>query len=249
MSSFLLAVQFLTVLPLKVKQFNEKRIAWALVFFPVVGLLLGLILIGLNTLFSGLGILPAVVNIILVITLIILTGGLHMDGLSDTADAFLSGKSKEEMLEIMRDPHIGVMGVLSLISSILLKIGLLSSISAITKPAALILMCILSRWAVVIVMYLFPYARQEGKAKLFIQGLNLKILIVSLIVVLVFSFSIWGLKGWLVLLIISGCAYLINKAIAGKIGGVTGDTLGATIEIMEIVVLLTVCITQGFRYG
>ena len=172
-----------------------------------------------------------------------------MDGLSDTADAFLSGKSKEEMLEIMRDPHIGVMGVLSLISSILLKIGLLSSISAITKPAALILMCILSRWAVVMVMYLFPYARQEGKAKLFMQGLNLKIIIVSLIVVLVSSFSIWGLKGWLVLLIISGCAYLINKTIAGQIGGVTGDTLGATIEIMEVVVLLTVCITQGFRYG
>ncbi len=245
MSSFLLALQFLTVLPLKVKQFNEERMAWALVFFPVVGLFLGLILAGLNTLFSGLGILPAVINIILVITLVILTGGLHMDGLSDTADAFLSGgKGKEEMLKIMHDPHIGVMGVLSLISIILLKIGLLSSMSVIVKPAALILMCILSRWAVVMVMYLFPYARQEGKAKLFMQGLNLKVLLASLIIVLVFSFSIWGLKGWLVLLVISGCAYLINLAIAKKIGGVTGDTLGATIEIMEVVILLTVCITH-----
>jgi adenosylcobinamide-GDP ribazoletransferase len=249
MSSLLLALQFLTVLPLKVKHFNEKRIAWALVFFPVIGLFLGLMLVVLNMFLTASGILPAVVNIILVIALIIFTGGMHMDGLSDTADAFLSGKSREEMLKIMRDPHIGVMGVLSLIGSILLKIGLLSSISAITKPAALILMCMLSRWAVVMVMYLFPYARQEGKAKLFMQGLNLKILIASLIVVLVFLFSIWGLKGWLVLLIISGCAYLINLAIAKKIGGVTGDTLGATIEIMEVVILLTVCITQGFRYG
>ncbi|MFA7294717.1 MAG: adenosylcobinamide-GDP ribazoletransferase [Candidatus Omnitrophota bacterium] len=249
MSSFLLALQFLTVLPLKVKQFNEKRMAWALVFFPVVGLFLGLMLVVLNMLLSVSGILPAVVNIILVIVLIILTGGMHMDGLSDTADAFLSGKDKEGILKIMRDPHVGVMGVLSLISSILLKIGLLSSMSVIVKPAALILMCILSRWAVVMVMYLFPYARQEGKAKLFMQGLNLKILIVSLIIVLVFSFSIWGLKGWLVLLIVSGCAYLINLAIAKKIGGVTGDTLGATIEIMEVTILLTVCIAQGFRYG
>ena len=116
--------------------------------------------------------------------------------------------------------------------------------SVIVKPAALILMCILSRWAVVMVMYLFPYARQEGKAKLFMQGLNLKVLLASLIIVLVFSFSIWGLKGWLVLLVISGCAYLINLAIAKKIGGVTGDTLGATIEIMEVVILLTVCITH-----
>ncbi|MDD5518975.1 MAG: adenosylcobinamide-GDP ribazoletransferase [Candidatus Omnitrophica bacterium] len=249
MSSFLLALQFLTVLPLKVKQFNEKRMAWSLVFFPVVGLFLGLILVVLNMLLSALGILPAVVNIILVIALIILTGGMHMDGLSDTADAFLSGKGKEEMLKIMRDPHIGVMGVLSLIICILLKIGLLSSLAVIVKPAALILMCILSRWTVVMVMYLFPYARQEGKAKFFMQGLNLKILISSLVLVLVFLFSIWGLKGWLILLIVSGCAYSINVVIAKKIGGVTGDTLGATIEIMEAVILLTVCITQGFRYG
>ena len=172
-----------------------------------------------------------------------------MDGLSDTADAFLSGKGKEEMLKIMRDPHIGVMGVLSLIICILLKIGLLSSLAVIVKPAALILMCILSRWTVVMVMYLFPYARQEGKAKFFMQGLNLKILINSLVLVLVFLFSIWGLKGWLILLIVSGCAYSINVVIAKKIGGVTGDTLGATIEIMEAVILLTDCITQGFRYG
>ena len=249
MISFLLALQFLTVLPLKVKQFNEKRIAWALVYFPVVGLFLGLMLVGLNTLLFSLDILPVVVNMVLVIALVIFTGGLHLDGLSDTADAFLSGKGKEEMLEIMRDPHIGVMGVLSLISTILLKIGLLSSISVIVKPAALMLMCILSRWTVVMAMYLFPYARQEGKAKLFMQGLNLKIFIASLIVALIFSFAIWGLKGALALVIISGCAYSINKVITRKIGGVTGDTLGATIELTEIATLLTVCIVERLIYG
>ncbi len=249
MISFLLAMQFLTILPLKIKEFSEQRIAWALAYFPIAGLLLGLMLVWLNTLLFVLGIPPLVVNIILVVVLIILTGGMHLDGLSDTADAFLSGKGKEEMLEIMRDPHIGVMGVLSLISIVLLKIGLLSSVSAAAKPAALILMCILSRWSVVMAMYLFPYARQEGKAKLFIQGMNLKIFVASLIAALIFSSAAWGLKGLLALAIIAACAYLFGKIVTRKIGGITGDTLGATIELTEIVTLLTVCIAQGAFYG
>ena len=249
MTSFLLALQFLTTLPLKIRDFSGKKMAWALVYFPVVGIFLGWMLIGLNTLLSILGFHLVVINIILVIVLIIFTGGLHLDGLADTTDAFLSGQGKEKMLQIMRDSHIGVMGVLALISIILLKVGLLSSVGVVAKPAVLMLMCVLSRWSVVLVMYLFPYARQEGKARLFIQGLNLNIFIVSLIVVLIFSFAIWGLNGALALVIISGCAYVINKAITRKIGGITGDTLGATIEVMEIAVLLIVCITQGLTYG
>jgi adenosylcobinamide-GDP ribazoletransferase len=249
MSSFLLSLQFLTTLPLKITNFSEKKMAWALVYFPIVGLFLGLVLIGLNTLLSILGVSSSVSNIILVVVLIVLTGGMHLDGLADTADAFLSGKAKEEMLKIMRDSHIGVMGVLALISVILLKIGLLSSVSPALKPPALMLMCVLSRWSVVLIMYLFPYARQDGKAKLFIQGMNLKVLILSAIVVIICSYFIWFIGGLVVLLIVALCAYLIGKAANCKIGGVTGDTLGATIELMEITVLLTICIAQGLIYG
>ncbi|MEI6832071.1 MAG: adenosylcobinamide-GDP ribazoletransferase [Candidatus Omnitrophota bacterium] len=249
MISFLLAMQFLTVLPLKVKQFNEKKIAWALVYFPVVGLFLGLILLGLNILLSILGISPEVVNIILVIVLIILTGGMHLDGLADTADAFLSGKTRKEMLEIMRDSHIGVMGVLALISTILLKVGLLSSVNFAAKPAALMLMCILSRWSAVLGMYFFSYARQEGKAKLFIEGISLKIFITSAIITIICAFVVMGLEGLIVLLIISIFTYMAGKFVSKKIGGITGDTLGATIELTEVVILLTVCIAQGLIYG
>ncbi|MCX5701179.1 MAG: adenosylcobinamide-GDP ribazoletransferase [Candidatus Omnitrophica bacterium] len=242
MTSFLLAIQFLTTLPLKIKGFSEKKIAWALVYFPVVGFLLALALVVLNSSLIILGIPSLAINIILVIFLIILTGGMHLDGLSDTADALLSGKGKIEMLEIMRDPHIGVMGVLSIVSIILLKIGLLTSIGFTVKPVALFLMCILSRWSVVLVMYLFPYARQEGKAKLFIQGLNLKILAISMVTAFIFSFALWGMKGLLTLAIISGCAYLINRVISRKLGGVTGDTLGATIELTEVIILFILCL-------
>ncbi len=242
MSSFLLALQFLTIVPLKVKEVSEKNIAGAMIYFPLVGLLLGIVLSGINALLVTLNFSPLAVNIILAVALICITGGMHLDGLSDTADAFLSGKSRDEMLAIMRDPHIGVMGAISIISILLLKIGLLGAVAAPLKTTALLLACVLSRWSSVLAMFLFPYARKDGKAKAFTQGMNLKIFALSSITVLVFAFVIWQLKGLLTLLIATGCVYLGGKFASRKIGGITGDILGATIELTEIIVLFIVCI-------
>ena len=242
MSGFLLALQFLTIVPLKIKEVSEKKIAGAMIYFPFVGLLLGMALSGINTLLLILNLSPLAVNIILAVILTCLTGGMHLDGLSDTADAFLSGKTRDEMLAIMRDPHIGVMGAISIISVLLLKVGLLGAVAAPLKTTALLLACVLSRWSSVLAIFLFPYARKDGKAKAFIQGMNLKIFVLSSIMVLVFAFAIWRLKGILALLIVAGCTYLGSKFASRKIGGITGDTLGAAIELTEIVTLFMVCI-------
>ncbi|PIU41632.1 MAG: adenosylcobinamide-GDP ribazoletransferase [Candidatus Omnitrophica bacterium CG07_land_8_20_14_0_80_42_15] len=242
MNSFLLAIQFLTVAPLKIKEYSERTMAGATIYFPLVGLLLGLMLFGINALLGFFNFYPFAANVILVIALIVMTGGIHLDGLSDTADAFLSGKPKEEMLAIMRDPHIGAMGVLSIISIILLKIGLLSSVEPSSKAAALFLMGAVSRWSAVFSIFLFPYARQDGKAGTFIRGMNLKIFLISLATVIIFAFAIWRLKGLIVLLIVAGFTYLIGKFAGRKIEGITGDTLGATIELAELVTLFAVCI-------
>jgi adenosylcobinamide-GDP ribazoletransferase len=243
MTSFLLALQFLTILPLKIKDFNEKRIVVAMIFFPFVGLLLGALLALINMLLVILHLPASVISIILVVALIVITGGMHLDGLADTADAFLSGKPKEEMLKIMRDSHIGVMGVLSLISVILLKVGLFYSVGTSLKVSALILMCILSRWSALWMMFLFPYARGEGKARVFMEGMSARILILSTITAVFFAFLSWQIKGILTLLIIAGCTYLWGKIIGRKIKGITGDTLGAGIELSEIVTLFAVCIS------
>lgn len=240
MDSLLLAVQFLTAVPLKIKEFSKEKMAWAIVYFPVVGLLLGLLLSGINTLLRFLSFPIITVNIILTVALIMMTGGLHLDGLADTADAFFSGKSKEEMLAIMRDPHVGVMGVLSLITVMLLKVGLLCSLGTTLKTNALLLMCVLSRWSVVLATFFFPYARNNGKAKLFIEGMNLKIFLFSTISALLFTFAIWKIRGTVILLIIAGFTYLIDKIISRKIMGITGDTLGAAIELTEIITLFAV---------
>jgi adenosylcobinamide-GDP ribazoletransferase len=153
------------------------------------------------------------------------------------------------MLEIMRDPHIGVMGALSLISVILLKIGLLSSFGPMVKPAVLILMCILSRWSAVLQIYLFPYARKEGKAKLFIQGINFKIFTLTAIITVICVALVLSRAGLITLLITSCFAYIAARIVNNKMGGVTGDTLGAGIELTEVVTLLIVCVSQGVING
>lgn len=240
MNIFLLALQFLTTIPLKVKYVDEKKLANSLIYFPVVGLLLGLILVGLNQLLFILNFKEFISGIILVISLIIITGGIHLDGLSDTFDALLSEKDKDKMLEIMRDPHIGVMGALSIIGVLLLKISFLSSIPSSLKPVSLVLMCLLSRWALVFSMFLFPYARQDGKAKIFMQNINFKIFSLATIITLVFIVLAWRLNGLLIFAIVAICAYVMGRFIKGKINGITGDTLGAINELVEIIVLFSI---------
>lgn len=242
MNSFLLALQFLTVIPVKIKEMSSGKLAGAMMYFPFVGLLIGWILLLASYCFGAVGLPSLTANIILVVVLIIITGGMHLDGLSDTADAFLSGKPKDKMLEIMRDPHVGVMGVLSVICVILLKIGLLAMLGPQAKITGLLLMCLLSRWSAMLAMFLFPYARKDGKAKAFIQGMTPGIFILSLISVSVFSFAIWQFRGLAVLLIVTGSVYLFGRLCERKIGGITGDTLGAGIELAEIVTLSVVCI-------
>ncbi|MDD5027341.1 MAG: adenosylcobinamide-GDP ribazoletransferase [Candidatus Omnitrophica bacterium] len=242
MNSFFLALQFLTVIPLKIKGVTEEKLARATLYFPLVGLLIGLVLAQINLGLFILNFPSLAISIILIVFLVGLTGGLHLDGLSDSADAFLSGRSKEEMLNIMRDPHTGVMGVLSIICAILLKIGLLYSLPTPARTSALLLMCVLSRWSAVLAMFAFAYARQEGKAGVFIRGITPKIFLVSLISAFIFALVIWQLKGLIALAIVSGCAYLSGSFTNRRIGGITGDTLGATIELTEIAVLLIFCI-------
>jgi adenosylcobinamide-GDP ribazoletransferase len=242
MKSFLLALQFLTIIPVKIKEISEKEMAGAMMYFPFVGMFIGLALSGINALLMSLNFPSFVVNLILVIALIIITGGMHLDGLSDTADAFLSGKPKNEMLAIMRDPHAGVMGVLGIISVLSLKFTLISAMAMPMKATALILMCVLSRWSSVLIMFLFPYARERGKAMVFTKGINLKIFSLSSVTALMFVFAAWQIKGIAVLLITAGCAYLGGIASYRKINGITGDTLGAAIELTEIIVLFAVCI-------
>ena len=244
MKSFLLAVQFLTVIPLKIRNVNERKLVNSLIYFPVTGLLIGLVLAGLSSVLFALHFYELTVAIVLVVALAAITGGIHLDGLSDTFDALASGKDKEKCLEIMRDSHSGAMGVISIVCALLLKAGFIFSLGLHDYLPALILICVLSRWSMVSAIFLFPYARSEGKAGVFMNNINLRIFLLATGIALVLTLLVWQIKGLLLFIIAGFVAWLFSKLITRKIGGITGDTLGAVNELVEILVLTGVCIIE-----
>lgn len=244
MEGFLAALQFLTILPC-VKVTNNKGWVSSTMYFPIIGAFLGLILIGINKCLFILFPEP-LPSLILVIILIILTGALHLDGLADTADAIFSGRDKEKMLAIMQDSHKGTFGVIGIITIILLKTSILSLIAVNLKNLGLFLMTLLSRYGMYLAITFFPYARPQGKAKIFFENRSLKMFGLStLITLLLLGITLkWISIVILFLLIIF--TLIISIAIKKMLGGLTGDTLGAICELNEIIVLLSIFIFSKF---
>ena len=186
MRRFLVALQFLTVLPVNIKSgIEEKDFGASLVYFPVVGLLIGLLL---ALAAASLAFLPALVKSAMILALyIFITGGIHLDGFADTCDGFYGNKSAEKILEIMRDSRIGAMGVIGIISILLLKFTMIASLPEGSLWKILIVMPVFSRWSLGFACNAARYARREGKAKYFIEYSRNRDVIVGGIFTLVLS--------------------------------------------------------------
>lgn len=239
MKGFFAAIKFLTVLPVPGGwSGDEKTLARSVPYFPLVGLLLGLIAAVFDyTIGQILPQLPA--SALTVIFLIGLTGGLHMDGLADTADGFFSARPRDKMMEIMRDSRTGVMGVLAVVSVVLLKITLLTVILTSSRWVVILIMPLAGRAAIIALMTALPYARPEGGLATLFAG-SRSWLHVLWAWGLLFTVSGWlaqglGFAAVFLALIISAAFVLYNRS---KIGGYTGDTLGAVCELAEIAPLL-----------
>ncbi len=242
MKSLFAALQFLTVIPVPASWGGGTReLQRSVWFFPVVGLFLGVLLAvfdrGLATVLPP---LPA--SAIIVTASIMLTGGFHVDGLADTADGFMSSRPRERILEIMKDSRTGPMGVAAVVCVFVLKVTLLSAVTGPLRLPSIVLMAVAGRSAMVMVMALLPYARPEGLGSVFMQGRS--ILRASWGLVFLFC-ACWALAGPAGIL--AGFAALAATILAGayshgKIGGVTGDTLGATCEIVELMPLLAAAV-------
>ncbi|HQP91382.1 MAG TPA: adenosylcobinamide-GDP ribazoletransferase, partial [Candidatus Omnitrophota bacterium] len=189
--------------------------------------------------FYYLGFSQMVLGVNLTVILIILTGGIHLDGLSDTFDAVAGGRTKEEKLSIMRDPHAGAIGTISMICAILLEAALLSSFNISSLITALILATTISRWSMVASIFLFKYARSQGKAKTFIEGKKPEFFIFSTAITIIVILSVSNLTAILLMVISFITVCLLGKWSSSKLGGITGDILGATNEICEVILLLT----------
>ena len=170
------AIQFLTILPIRMRiEFEKNILHKSVIFFPVVGLLLGLI-VSISGWAVGYVAPPMLGAILLVIIWIALTGGLHLDGLMDSADGLLSRRSKDQMLEIMKDSRVGAFGVISAIINIALKwsalVYLLQEIANKQLSIDWLVLIIVgaamwSRWWMVIAVSSWKPARSNGLASMF----------------------------------------------------------------------------------
>lgn len=237
MKYFLIAFQFLTAVPFEIKsELKEEDFGKSLIYFPLVGAFIGSILA--LSLFV-LNFLPQIVSIAFILVIsIVLTGGIHIDGFADTCDGFYSGRSKDDMLKIMRDSHIGTMGVIGIFCVLLLKFTILISIPKEMLWKALIMMAVFSRWAQALACSISDYARESGKAEYFIKYSDKRGIAISSLFVLALFFLLTGFKGIILFIISFASIFLFIFYVKRKIGGMTGDTIGATNEIAEILVIL-----------
>lgn len=247
MKRFLIALQFLTVIPVKQyagdgsasgekSEINGKDFGASLLYFPVVGLLIGLLLSLSALLFSP---LPSLVRgaMILMVSIFI-TGGIHLDGFADTCDGFYGDKPREKILEIMRDSHIGAMGVIGVVSILLLKFSLIASFPETLLWKTLILMPVFSRWSQSLACHAARYARREGKAKYFIEYARNRDVFIGGIFTMSIFLLLMPFKGAILFFLSLVPVFLFLRRIKKKLGGQTGDTIGAVNEAAEVCVLI-----------
>ncbi|MBI5095846.1 MAG: adenosylcobinamide-GDP ribazoletransferase [Candidatus Hydrogenedentes bacterium] len=238
MRSFLAAAQFLTILPIRTS-FDTAEIGRSTPYFPVVGLLIGGAVAALDHYVFNVCFPPAISAMLSVIALAAASGALHLDGLADTADGFLSSRPKERILAIMRDSRIGTMGAIALIAILGLKVAALASTADALRWRALMLAPIAGRCMLLAAMTRAPYARPDGG----LAGVYLSYRKTwhALFALIVFAAAAYALMNWRGLLIAAGCIIVtitFNAYSRRKIGGITGDTLGAVCELVETFVLL-----------
>ncbi len=172
MRRFIVAFEFLTIVPSPLKvAFREDDLGKSMSVFPLVGLLLGGMLVLLNSVLSPF-LAERIVNIIILTSLVVVTGGLHIDGFMDTLDGIASSRKKDTILRVMRDSNVGAIGAIGAILLVLLKWEALNGLLGREKIIALLLMPAIGRWGMTFITYLSPYVRKEGLGRSFSQGIN-----------------------------------------------------------------------------
>lgn len=237
MRYFLIALQFLTILPIKIKsEMKKEDFGRSLVYFPIIGTLIGLALCMVASLS---GFLPnPVTGALIVMASIAITGGIHLDGLADTCDGFYGPRPKEKILEIMRDSRIGVMGVAGVVSLLLLKFTLIVSMPKDILLKSLLMMAVFGRWSQVLACFTSQYARQEGRGRNFVEYVTIREFLIASVFTVGLSVLLLGLKGILFLVLSSLSVFIFIWYAKKKIGGMTGDTIGAVNELAESSMLI-----------
>lgn len=234
---FLIALQFLTRIPIRLREKpTPLAVARSLPYYPLAGLIIGLLVAALNELLMD---TAAPLRAALVLTLwVALTGALHLDGLADSADAWFAGAGdRERTLAVMKDPYCGPMAVAAVVLLLLLKFASIQSLSR-SSYLALAFIPMLARGMVPLLFATTPYVRAGGSGSALAAGSSYAAGIVAValqwLVVAIFT----GLIGLGLLLSLGAAFIVLRHSMIARLGGTTGDTAGALIEIGETAMLL-----------
>ena len=238
MLPFWIALQFLSSLPIRLPGMPQpQELGRSLLFYPLVGLLFGGLLWGLSALLAG---APLMLHAALLLTVwVLLSGGLHLDGLADSADAWLGGfGDRERTLIIMKDPRSGPIAVVTLVLVLLLKFCALLALIEQQNSAVLLVAPLIGRSALLAVFLTTPYVRAGGLGQALADHLPRRagwwVLGLSALGCVVLA----GYAGlWALVLAIVGFIWL-RRVVMRRLGGTTGDTAGALLELLEVLVLV-----------
>lgn len=241
------ALRFLTLVPISWRaEEDSEYFDSCMFFFPVVGLLIGCV--GAVIVFLLQMVFPtSVVAIFSIVYLAFISGCLHLDGLSDSADGLFSARPREKILEIMKDSRVGAMGVVVVVCVLLAKFAALSSMNGVTSCLAVFFMPIVGRCSIIFTMAVQKYAREEGGiGALFYSDNSRKaafmaaVMLILMLLILAPSYLLFVLGGVVMTI------YLFATFCSAKIGGATGDTLGAMCELTEMATALLFTVSFTF---
>jgi len=247
---FLAALRFLTIIPLpRWREAGPEEIGRSIGYFPVVGIIIGLILAGLNWLLSFI-LPPAVVNALLIVCLVVLSGALHLDGFVDTCDGIAGHKTVEGRWQVMHDSRAGAFGIVGVVLLLLVKYVSLNSVPEAFLMVTLVLMPVVSRWAMVYAVFAYPYARPSGLGRALKQVVGWQSFTIATIITLAVAIVLaqWAdityfyLVGLAIILGIWIIVVAMAAYLKRKFAGLTGDTYGAINEVAEVCVLILVCL-------
>ncbi|WP_427339676.1 adenosylcobinamide-GDP ribazoletransferase [Caloranaerobacter sp. DY30410] len=244
MKSFLLMITFLTRLPIKVNfEFTEEDFIKGIKYLPIVGFVIGVLLWAVSK--TSYLIDRAVTVLFVWMFYIWITGGLHLDGLADSFDGVFSNRNKEKILDIMKDSRIGTFGVIGIIFVILLNIVL----SYFVDFKVLIIIPVLGRSCGVLSCTINTYARKDkGMGKSFVEYSDFKDAIFVIFITIVISIIFFDYTLAFSEIFIFLYALLLGVYFKKKIGGMTGDTIGAVIELSQTFSLLLFYLLRGLIF-
>jgi adenosylcobinamide-GDP ribazoletransferase len=234
-----LAIASLTIWPIRLQESDgtAENLALSRYAFPFVGAAIGLFLATLSVGLARGHLSPQIAAFLLVAASATISGGLHLDGLADTFDGLFLGGEPDRRLAVMRDPHIGTFGVIALVLVLLGKFAALSAMSASRRAPVLIAACVVSRCMILVASAFAPYARPEGTGRIVIEATKRRDGIVAIVLSLAVSALALRSGGVIACLGSLSITFVLTALAVRRIKGVTGDILGAVVELGEMVYL------------